>query len=303
MSPESTLVERVARLARPVGWVLAALGLLFLGHALSRTDLATVVSVAAVWQLLAGAAVYALATLLLAAAWIGLLRMQAGERMAAGPLIVVYARSVLAKYVPGSFFQYLTRHADLVGRRIGQAGIAKANLGEIASQASAALVVVCCGLLPIWPFRLLPLPLPAAALWLVPAAVIGGLAVLAVVFRRRFRTAEILRAAAVRHVAYFVLLEAISLFLLHRAAPEAFAGLPYGVFTLAWLAGYVVIGAPGGLGVREGAYIALLHPHADIGTIAAVALTMRLITVAGDAAFSLAALGYGTRRSGGAGGA
>ena len=293
MRLDRTSVQTLAKFARPVGWILAVLGLLFLGYALSRTDLSTMVSLVTVWQLAAGIAVYAVATLLLGLAWIRLLRAHSDEEIATAPLLIVFARSVLAKYVPGNVFQFVTRHADLVGRGIGQAGVAKSNLCEIASQVSAAAAVVCCGLAPIAAFRVSAVPTPL--IWLVPAALIGGLAGIAMFAGGRRQIAKILHASFAWHLAYFLLLEAISLFLLDQAAPGDFPVLPFGAFTLAWLAGYVVIGAPGGLGVREAAFIALLQSQADIGTLAAVALTMRAITVSGDGVFSLAAAGYGAR--------
>lgn len=55
------------------------------------------------------------------------------------------------------------------------------------------------------------------------------------------------------------------------------------VFTAAWVVGYILPGAPGGLGVREAMMLALLGP--DLGTTVAlgVSVTMRLTSMASDA--------------------
>lgn len=62
------------------------------------------------------------------------------------------------------------------------------------------------------------------------------------------------------------------------------------MFTSAWIAGYLLPGAPGGLGVREALMIALLGSVLGAGTAIGVSVTMRLATVLGDGlAFLVAA--------------
>lgn len=54
------------------------------------------------------------------------------------------------------------------------------------------------------------------------------------------------------------------------------------LFTAAWLAGYLIPGAPGGLGVREAMMVLLLSPVLGAGVAAGLGVTMRLATVLGD---------------------
>lgn len=54
------------------------------------------------------------------------------------------------------------------------------------------------------------------------------------------------------------------------------------LFTSAWVAGYLLPGAPGGLGVREAITIALFSPVVGPGTAVGLSITMRLVTVLGD---------------------
>lgn len=58
-----------------------------------------------------------------------------------------------------------------------------------------------------------------------------------------------------------------------------------GIFTLAWCAGFVVVFAPSGLGVRESAMTALLLPYMPIGTALSLALLARLWWMLGEALF------------------
>ena len=54
------------------------------------------------------------------------------------------------------------------------------------------------------------------------------------------------------------------------------------MFATAWVAGYVLPGAPGGLGVREAMVVAMLTPVVGAGAAIGLSITMRLATVAGD---------------------
>jgi len=67
------------------------------------------------------------------------------------------------------------------------------------------------------------------------------------------------------------------------------------LFAVAWLAGYVVPGAPGGLGVREAMMVLLLSPILGAGTAVGLGVTLRVTTTVGDAVAFL--IGLWLRRS------
>lgn len=54
------------------------------------------------------------------------------------------------------------------------------------------------------------------------------------------------------------------------------------LFTAAWVVGYILPGAPGGLGVREAMMLTLLDPVLGPHVALGVSLTMRLTSIAGD---------------------
>ena len=61
------------------------------------------------------------------------------------------------------------------------------------------------------------------------------------------------------------------------------------LFATAWLAGYLVPGAPGGLGVRETIMVLLFSPLMGAGVAVGLSITLRIVTTFGDgAAFGLA---------------
>ena len=63
-----------------------------------------------------------------------------------------------------------------------------------------------------------------------------------------------------------------------------------GIFALAWVAGFLTPGAPGGLGVREAILVAALDPIYGGAPALAVTVCLRLVTTAGDGTGFLAGL-------------
>ncbi|MDD5267454.1 MAG: lysylphosphatidylglycerol synthase domain-containing protein [Methylococcales bacterium] len=55
------------------------------------------------------------------------------------------------------------------------------------------------------------------------------------------------------------------------------------LFSIAWLAGYLVPGAPAGVGVREAMMVLLLSPVLGAGTAVGLGITLRVTTTVGDA--------------------
>lgn len=55
------------------------------------------------------------------------------------------------------------------------------------------------------------------------------------------------------------------------------------LFAIAWLAGYLVPGAPGGLGVREAMMVLVLSPVLGAGAAVGLGVTLRVTTTLGDA--------------------
>ncbi len=66
-----------------------------------------------------------------------------------------------------------------------------------------------------------------------------------------------------------------------------------GIFSVAWIVGFVTPGAPAGLGVRELVLVAALTPLADQPTAVGVAAALRVVTVLGDGLAFLLGIGLG----------
>lgn len=68
-----------------------------------------------------------------------------------------------------------------------------------------------------------------------------------------------------------------------------------GLFSIAWLAGYIMPGAPGGLGVRESMMLLLLSPFIGEGAAIGLSITLRLTTTLADGFAFIAAMFFRDR--------
>lgn len=272
----------MARLVRMAGWIvlLAALG--YLARALMAYDWASLdTSLSAIaWALTFGAAlVYAAGLLLLAQAW----RVLADplHQLKGTDLVRIYGLGVVAKYLPGAVFQYAARQIQGSKAGLAQAAMAQSSLVEAGLHVPAAL-------------------LAGAMLWVGAGA--GGLGALVAVglIGAQMLPYPVLRAGCYQ-IAFFSGLALLALMLatagLQAENPNRLAA----AFMLAWVAGFLVPLAPGGIGVREAALLALAAggagaTEANALLVGQFALLMRVVTTLGDAALAGAAYGLALRR-------
>jgi uncharacterized membrane protein YbhN (UPF0104 family) len=231
--------------------------------------------------LLAAAVAYALIMSFVAFAWWRLIAALSPTQPPARPMMALFAVTQYGKYLPGNVAHYALRHTWARRYGLSHAGLALSSILE------AALLLL-------------------AALSLVIGADTRRLAVLAAIlialgfFLRRARQTRLLhrlhlpelpplRVLAVCFACYVVFLAASAAILDFLAHPlgirvDSFAML-LAASAASWLAGFVVIGAPGGLGVREAAFVALAG--GALGESQALLLIglFRIVTFFGDTLF------------------
>ncbi len=257
------------RLAMQVLGVAAMLGgLAFIAAQVSELDwslLRAALSPLAWLTTVIAAQAYGLLLCLLARAWLEV--AQPGGPASIQTAGVIYGPAVIAKYLPGSVLQYVSR--QVLGARHGlrHKDMAKSSATEAGLHIlCAAIVAAICHL-------------PQAGLLLcVIAAAAATLS--------RFGSSSVLRAAGYQLV-FFAPFAAI-LWLLASVQtgieePQKLVGL----FMLAWIAGFCVPVAPGGLGVREAVLLAMALPVASEPDVIVFALLARLVTLGGDCIFGI----------------
>ncbi len=283
--PELTMAK-LPRLVAPDGPVarwggaaVVALSIGFIGQRLLALDPAQL-AVHASWPLagamLAAPLLFAGANRLLAQAWQAL--ADPAARLSARTVGRIYGRGVLLKYLPGSLFQYVSRQLGARGAGLAQGEAAKASLVEIALHLASSMTVAA-GFF------------AAGAIGTVPAMIALAIVGLAAWHSRL----PMGRAFAWQLGAFFCF--AVAALLVAAAilpgglVPSQFAAL----FLLAWLAGFVVPVAPGGLGVREAALLALAAGGAPAAPMLAAVLALRITSILGDLGYGLGALALARR--------
>lgn len=255
---------------RWLGYAAFAIGLTYIGVALARLDTGSVAARlgASGWMLgAASAVIYAALLVLLARAWAGCAAGRSGSSWR--EVLAVYGPGVIAKYIPGSVFQYASRQVLGARRGWNHRGMARASLAEAIIHVPSALVVAAA-------FALFE---GLAGVALVAAA--GALVVK--LSRGQLSQAvgwQLCFFSGFGTVAYVLAAYALAL-----PNPAIIAAL----FMIAWIAGFLVPVAPGGLGIRESVLLVLAAPYAPAAGITVFAVLTRLVTIAGDALCGLAA--------------
>lgn len=248
---------------------------------------------------------FAVAVLLYAATYLTAARSwQLVLRMLSAPLayrasLRILATSQFAKYLPGNVAHHVGR--VVLAQRAGiRADVAVASLAV-----DTALVVVAAATCAIGALRLVRIALAQHGEALLRNVVIAGAIIFTVgllVFLLRPVRTRILhalrplagvlasghrRAAAEAYLQYLLnfALGAAALGVLLTALAGAHA-VPWsglvGVYAIAWLVGFLVPGAPAGIGIRESLLAVGLAPTLGSGVAVAAIALFRLATVFGD---------------------
>jgi uncharacterized membrane protein YbhN (UPF0104 family) len=246
-----------------------------------------------------GAAIYALALQLVALAWYLLIRSVDGVSIAPLRALAIFARTQIYKYLPTNVLHMVGRFVIAGRAGASKSALAYAQAGELALLAFTAATMAGIFALPF-------IVQESSAHGVSPHSVfaayllvgIGGL-IAAPILARRFgaglpvgHTFMGLVAAFACYVLFFVvnglLIVALTASLIGQVGDW---WTLIGIAAAGWLLGFVVPGAPGGLGVREAVVIAgLTAAGIPLSSATAIALGHRLITLGGDSLLALVEL-------------
>jgi hypothetical protein len=249
----------------------------------------------AVWErlgagILIGVPVYLAGLCLIAFAWCRLQNDVSIERTSYRCLFAVYATSQFAKYMPGNIGHYVGRHLLLRGRGHGHAAIVFGTLAE------AAMLIVAAG---AWSFPVLVRWWPGLAWpggrWICFG--MGWLLVLVGLFLLRWfartRVPLLHRLPLIRPWRVAALFPLYGLFFLAMSLAVALPAHALGLastsffsFAVAvaasWMVGFLIVGAPAGIGVREAALLLLLQGQLAREDILLLAAAFRVISFVAD---------------------
>jgi len=215
---------------------------------------------------------------------------------------IIFAIAQLGKYLPGNVGQHVGR--VFMARKIGisvpitlSTMLVEIILGTSISAGLAVLSLILfvdgqtLGLK--LQFGSVQLGLGVALLLFMPWLGIGFLNRYLPGLAKRLSGGGVIAAPRLRTalaVAVLFLLCFVVMGLILKLQAQWFFGVTEGsvfeltcLFSVAWLAGYLVPGAPGGLGVREAMMVLLLSPVLGAGAAVGLGVTLRITTTLGDA--------------------
>lgn len=194
-------------------------------------------------------------------------------------LLLIGLATQMGKYLPGNLAFYVGRATLARAHAVEWTRSAGATLVEVGAAVSAGIIVGLLGL------SMSDVAIGLAARYQTQLALLAAVTLALFVWfaQRQGALKSILASTGILVVSF--LLAGLSLYCLSYALDDlARLDLKFAIaaFAFAWVAGFVVLGAPAGIGIREVILIAMLSPV--IGTHRAVVLAgvHRLVTISVD---------------------
>ncbi len=283
-----------SRIVNLIGIAIGAAGIGFVVHRIirDRTEIANALASARPGWLVVGGATGLVAMALIGANWLGILR-RAGASAPWRQGMSWFFVGQLGKYVPGGIWPVVGQ-AELARRGGTTRGVAywSTAMSMVATFLGAATVAAATGLIAPVDERVLPAAImltlvAGAAALTVPSARVGLDRLAHRVTRRELRLpdARWFALLVARHIPVWVSFAGMSVFAVVGLGldldAELVVELIY-VTCVSWMAGFVIVGVPGGLGVREAIFISMTTTTLGAGGAVSVAVLSRVVSIAVD---------------------
>ncbi len=240
------------------------------------------------------AIMYGFLSIFLALAWKKLLELCTNLKLNR-EVLSIYLKTVIYKYIPGNVFHFLGRHSIVKLHDISHKNIAFANALEIILQLLSVLFIILISSL-VFGFEIdfgdhFTISYTKIALAFALLIFVVGV----VLFKKEYRDLLFQKDSFLKiffvlaNYVAFLLISALILFLVYylffdlKFSVEIFFSVIF-VGLIAWLLGFVVPGAPGGVGIREAIILLLLPKMIAISPEITVAgaLIYRVVTLLGE---------------------
>ena len=241
------------------------------------------------WSSLVGAVFFAFMSMSYLGWMWGRLLLRRGYKVPRAQLVSWYYTGQLGKYVPGGVWAVVGRAEMAVRGGVPRADAYSVTGLSMFTTYSAAALCAALGSLLSW-----ERPIIGAALLL---ALVFGLSVYAIAPLRQ-RLMGLLRkvtsgtneltaprdmlALTIVQVPAWIMISLSTTITAHAFGAEVGVLHMFFVSSLSWLIGFLVIGAPGGLGVRESIFTGLLSASVGTSTALSLAVASRMIFVSVD---------------------
>lgn len=289
------------KIIRIISYFLVAASIGFIIYSLRSVDTGAVISrfsLSWIPYSIVLIAVYFFMNLIRAYNWTFIIDYVTGIGSFNKKLISIYLRTEIAKYIPSNMVHFAGRH--IMARNLGftDAALITANIFDMVLFLFTAGVIILIGIA----VSIIQIPEYIISRVDPVKAGIGGVVIFCIFAVILFKTKKEKIQSLMKYIKPEFILKLTIIILLflpsfiisagmlvvilkfQLSANISFNQIPYlfTAFTLAWTAGFVIPGAPGGFGVRETALVLLFAPICGEGNAVLSGLILRIYSIAGD---------------------
>jgi glycosyltransferase 2 family protein len=289
-------------LLKLIGNLLSLISIIYLGRQLLGLNLSALSSIPWINVLIAisfGTLIYTLLTLAMAYPWKISLEQLSSHSLKLKTIISIYAKSNLAKYLPGNIFHFASR--NLLAQKLGltHPQVALASIWETGFTLGFSLIIFALYLLFNYVqlktyISYLSLPLLSIIMMMIGVSIIISLKKTNIrnqffssfellQFKKLFSLVPLYTGFNLLH---FLLAASVIVVIFWQigAPPGTFPILLtlVGASAVARFIGFLIPGLPGGIGVREAVTLVLLSPYYQPEIILLASIILRLVTIISD---------------------
>ena len=238
--------------------------------------------------------VYGLSEFLLSFAWRNLLILCGHNNISVNLCHKIYGKSQIAKYIPGNVFHILGRHVLANQAGINHMVLAGAAIYEILGLLSTSILISFSGMAIFglkniyFSFHQIIISLTVTIIISVlisfSAPYFMKLKGITLPYKRKWDYVLNISKIYFFYFLFFLIAGLLLVFIVKIFIEINFfiSAKIIIIFSIAWLAGFIIPGAPGGIGVREVVIIFFISPIIGEAQSTVVAIALRFITLLGD---------------------
>jgi hypothetical protein len=238
---------------------------------------------------------YGITKIIHAMGWYQLLNINSNsvQNVSVYDAIIVFGKSHIAKYIPGNIFHYAGRHVLAKKFDLSDIFLIKTTILEITIVTSISVVFSLLSLRQIIYVSEDMLPGVGLKSIFIFIIILITISCAAYFFRswiseqwNKLKWLSLIKSYLL-YLCFYLVAFIIFLFITNTSIADPFSSTReilflLGSYSVAWLAGFIVPGAPGGVGVREAVFLILLESYVGAAALLYVILTYRIVTVIGD---------------------
>lgn len=283
-----------------IGNILTVFSIIFLIVAMIKLDIdfSQIQNIVCfVWISIIGSVSVALTVYAMAFAWKIILEKLSGKKLSLMSTVKVYAKSNMGKYLPGNVMHYVERNIFAAKMELNQLEIAAGSIIEVGTMILTAILFSIMisyrdFLNVLWQiinYKTIFVFIVAVVILLVIVVCLyirysKFQSLIKVIFRPRFLSVigKIMPIYMMVLLCFGMVLLFVCRYVLACEMSMEESLVMVSVFILAWLFGFIVPGAPGGIGIREFVLVLLLSAMIGETNILFAALIHRMISTIGD---------------------